>query len=164
MRKCKGCGSIKDEDEFYKCASNTSGLTGKCKDCIKAQSRISKRKRYVENLEAARERGRRYYWEGGGRELAKARNATKEKRDAKLSTKKQYIERYPEKFDAQRAVMKAVMSGELTKGPCEVCGETKDVDGHHDDYGKKLDVKWLCRPCHGRVHRDTKAYNARSPQ
>lgn len=40
-------------------------------------------------------------------------------------------------------VHRAVKSGKLKKLPCEVCGEVK-VEGHHDDYSKPLEVKWLC--------------------
>jgi hypothetical protein len=37
-------------------------------------------------------------------------------------------------------------------GPCEVCGSTKNVVRHHDDYGKPLDVRLLCRRCHAFQH------------
>lgn len=31
---------------------------------------------------------------------------------------------------------------------CERCGEAADVDAHHYDYARPLEVEWLCRPCH----------------
>jgi len=35
---------------------------------------------------------------------------------------------------------------------CEICGDRGRLVGHHDDYGKALQVRFLCRPCHARVH------------
>lgn len=51
---------------------------------------------------------------------------------------------------ASTRVAKAIKRGELTRQPCEVCGDPK-VDAHHDDYSKPLDVRWLCRK-HHRLH------------
>lgn len=42
--------------------------------------------------------------------------------------------------------------GRLTPQPCAVCG-AGDVVKHHADYGRPLDVTWLCRPCHRRAQR-----------
>lgn len=48
-----------------------------------------------------------------------------------------------------------VKIGRVIKLPCEICGEIK-VDGHHDDYGKPLEVKWLCRKHHADLHKELK--------
>jgi len=36
--------------------------------------------------------------------------------------------------------------------PCEVCGSTQDINRHHDDYTKPLEIRWLCSPCHWETH------------
>ncbi len=46
----------------------------------------------------------------------------------------------------------ACKSGKIKKQPCEICGSTHRVAGHHDDYSKPLDVKWLCPKHHGILH------------
>lgn len=46
---------------------------------------------------------------------------------------------------------KAIRDGILIKRPCEVCGAAQ-VDAHHDDYSRPLDVRWLCRSHHLRHH------------
>lgn len=51
---------------------------------------------------------------------------------------------------AHRAVKLALKSGRLIKGTaCEFCGAVDVViEAAHTDYSKRLEVKWLCRPCH----------------
>ncbi len=58
---------------------------------------------------------------------------------------------YPEKTKAHNAIDYALKIGQLTKQPCP-CGET-EVEGHHKDYSKPLDVDWLCTKCHTKLHR-----------
>ncbi len=41
--------------------------------------------------------------------------------------------------------------GLLKREKCERCG-AKDVEKHHDDYSKPLEVRWLCRGCHRLLH------------
>jgi hypothetical protein len=63
--------------------------------------------------------------------------------------------RHPQKYQAHIAVQQALARGDLAKGPCEVCGATdRTIDAHHDSYepGRKLDVRWLCRRHHSRLH------------
>lgn len=62
-------------------------------------------------------------------------------------------QRHPEHEAARRAVQHALRSGALVRQPCEVCGAAK-AEGHHDDYNKPLEVRWLCRQ-HHREHHST---------
>ena len=57
----------------------------------------------------------------------------------------------PEKYLAHVAVQRALASGGLVKGSCEICGDPT-VDAHHGDYAKPLAVRWLCRQHHVRLH------------
>lgn len=57
-----------------------------------------------------------------------------------------------EKAQSRSVYGKARASGEITPGPCAVCGSLK-TDGHHFDYLKPLEVVWLCRKHHAAVHR-----------
>lgn len=57
----------------------------------------------------------------------------------------------PEKYIAHVAVQRALASGELVKGRCEICG-VSTVDAHHADYARPLAVRWLCRRHHMRLH------------
>lgn len=46
----------------------------------------------------------------------------------------------------------AVHRGTLERLPCEVCGALNS-QGHHADYSKALEVRWLCPQHHADVHR-----------
>jgi hypothetical protein len=35
---------------------------------------------------------------------------------------------------------------------CKYCGSSRNVDAHHEDYDKPLEVTWLCRSCHAKLH------------
>lgn len=52
---------------------------------------------------------------------------------------------------ASVAVCAAVREGRMKRGPCEVCG-AGPAEGHHDDYSKRYDVRWLCKLHHKAVH------------
>ena len=48
----------------------------------------------------------------------------------------------------------AIRRGKIERLPCEVCGTTHKVQGHHDSYkeGHELDVRWLCQDHHKAWH------------
>jgi hypothetical protein len=54
---------------------------------------------------------------------------------------------------ARNAVWYAIKKGTMVRpSECSACGAECVPEGHHDDYGKPLDVRWLCVPCHEAVH------------
>lgn len=68
-----------------------------------------------------------------------------------IHTRKQK-NKFPEKCRARKIVRDAIHRGTMIRQPCEICGETKDVHAHHEDYSKPREVKWLCRPHHYKFH------------
>lgn len=56
-----------------------------------------------------------------------------------------------EKMKTRVILRGAVKAGKIKRQPCEVCGTSK-VEGHHDDYSKPLDVRWLCPTHHRAIH------------
>lgn len=61
---------------------------------------------------------------------------------------------YADKRRARKAVWEAVRSGRLVKpAACESCAaQVEAIEAHHPDYTRRLDVRWLCRPCHSALH------------
>lgn len=86
--------------------------------------------------------------------LAKAmREYHARKRDKTLERLRQVNAEHPERARAYATVLHALKTGRLKKpSQCQACGQTKTVQAHHDDYSKRLEVKWLCRECHAKVH------------
>ena len=41
----------------------------------------------------------------------------------------------------------------IKKQPCEMCGN-ENVEAHHDDYNRPLEVRWLCFNCHRKWHKE----------
>ena len=62
---------------------------------------------------------------------------------------------YPEHILARKAVHEALKAKKLTKSRyCEACGTLIDsLEGHHRDYSKPLEAKWLCKKCHRKEHK-----------
>lgn len=64
-----------------------------------------------------------------------------------------YREKHPEKRKAHRVMWKAVKAGRIVRPTsCSECGKECRPHGHHDDYSKPLEVRWLCNSCHKRHH------------
>lgn len=57
-----------------------------------------------------------------------------------------------------KAVEKALNNGTLVKPEkCPVCRLTlpsREIQGHHHDYTKPLEVEWICRNCHIKQHKE----------
>lgn len=54
---------------------------------------------------------------------------------------------------ARVAVKNAVRTGRLVRpSHCEECAAPARLQAHHPDYSKRLDVLWVCAPCHVKVH------------
>ena len=69
-----------------------------------------------------------------------------------------YWRRCPERRRAHIAVGNAVRDGRLVKPTsCERCGvecsAKRSLHAHHHNYGRPLEVEWLCGTCHRLEHR-----------
>ena len=72
-----------------------------------------------------------------------------------LKRSQNYKRSNPNKYKAHYTVSNAVSTGKMKKDVlCQYCGNYDKLQGHHCDYGKLLDVQWLCIHCHKQWHRD----------
>ena len=71
-----------------------------------------------------------------------------------------HVKKNPVRRRAHHAVERAIKSGDIVAlENCSECGTKARLDGHHDDYAKPLNVRWLCRGCHQRWHAENEVLN-----
>jgi hypothetical protein len=141
MKTCFKCKEEKPLSEFYKHKQMGDGYLGKCKECTKKDA-IDHRN---DNLEKIREYDRQ-------------RGKLPHRLKLSTQTTKRIRKQFPLKYKAQTVVNHAVKAGKLIKPEiCSSCDKKgRQIEGHHDDYNKPLEVTWLCSACHKQLHRDLK--------
>lgn len=61
-----------------------------------------------------------------------------------------------EKMSAVNKLNHSVFMGRIErKKHCQACGKEGRTEAHHHNYEKPLDVIWLCKGCHTKIHRGT---------
>ncbi len=70
---------------------------------------------------------------------------------AKRAKRARWRAKNPQKYKAQWKLHRAVNRGRVVRGNCMICGD-HEVEGHHEDHSKPLDVWWLCRTHHTEWH------------
>jgi hypothetical protein len=134
MKNCFKCGIDKPLGQFYPHPRMADGHLNKCKECTKKDA-----KEQYEAKPIARA------------EYEKRRNQTPHRKAKALEYQRTSRRRDPVKEKARRDLNRAVMEGRIVPQSCEACGATIEVEAHHDDYTKSLDVRWLCFE-HHRTH------------
>jgi len=128
---CFKCEKRKPVEMFYRHPRMKDGRVGKCKECNKSDVRQNRSDRI--DYYRAYDRNR------GSRQSAK--------------DIKRYRQNNPIKYGASCMVNNAVRDGKLKKPKrCQECRQVTRLHGHHDDYSKPLEVRWLCPACHHGWH------------
>ncbi|RPI52563.1 MAG: hypothetical protein EHM49_00460 [Deltaproteobacteria bacterium] len=148
-KKCFKCGEVKPISEFYVHKQMKDGHLGKCKECTK---------KYVhdyreQNLDKVRAYDRERATLPHRVEARKKYAQTPEGKEICNNAKRKWTKKNPLKKLASQMVDNAIRDGRLQRQPCERCGSTVRVHGHHDDYYKPLEVRWLCPKCHRELHK-----------
>ena len=147
-KQCKWCGAVKPLAEFYKHPQMPDGTLNKCKECHKAAVRTNRaekaqyyraydRKRYREDPERAA------HCHAMGRTVPMVDRVERQRKRRNED---------PTKFQARNAVANALRRGEIERKPCFFCASTERLEAHHHDYSLPLDIYWLCKTCHGKLH------------
>lgn len=150
MKVCRECKASKALSEFYKHAAMQDGHLNKCIPCVLA--RVKKHREV--NLEKVREFDRQRSKELHRVEARNLYAKTDAGKQAKKRAMSAYYKKYPMKYAARVITGNAIRDGKLfPEIKCLVCNSSTKIEGHHDDYTKPLDVRWLCESCHKEWHR-----------
>jgi len=147
-KRCKKCGEEKPIECFEKSHSHKDGRINKCHKCKYAQRKASPsfEKRKQMNTQAIRR------W----REMNPEYNSihSRNNRDKYNNLLRLWKEKNKEYYVAMVLAYKVVndfiKANDISRLPCQICGNPK-IETHHHDYEKPLLVNFLCRKCHKRV-------------
>lgn len=144
MKKCAACEKNLDKVHFTKNRSKEDGLSAYCRSCQRDKRiRLGLQKpigwkRKTENIVEYRKE-----W-------------TKKNPGYNTRAKKNWLKKNRERDLVRQKVKYAMKTGKLVKRPCVKCGNI-EVDAHHEDYSKPLDVIWLCKFHHRELHKERKS-------
>jgi len=147
---CKDCGATPGTTRFY------AGVPQRCAECHKRRVRENRAAKpdFYREFEAMR-----YARDYEKRRALRVAYAKTER--GKLAMKRghvAYMNRNPERRAAHISLGNALRDGRIIRpAECQECGAKSRIHGHHDDYAKPLDVRWLCIPCHTKAHHGERA-------
>lgn len=149
MKTCFKCTKKKELSEFYKHPQMKDGHSNKCKDCSKEDT-SSHRKINIEKI----------------REYDRKRARLPHRIKLNTENTRIFRKQFPLAYKAHSAVNNAVRDGRLIKPEiCSACNkEGRQIEGHHDDHSKPLEVTWLCSACHKQLHRDLANFSTRNAE
>ena len=147
-KACFKCGVIKPLHDYYKHKKMSDGHLNKCKACTKSD--VAKHR--AENIDKVREYDRnRPNKEERAIKQSEYAKTPKGKEVALKSLRKKRQDKA--KCRVRGMVSNALKSGFIVKpSNCSNCKIECNPHGHHDDYSKALDVRWLCVTCHTNFH------------
>ncbi len=120
------CNQCSDPSDGYYVSNKST-----CKKCIRARATARRNANLEEHREYDRKRGNRQPADY-------------------LST---WRANNPRKYKAHNWINNALRDGRIMKpATCEECPGTLQIEGHHDDYSKPTEVRWLCAACHAQWH------------
>lgn len=166
MKKCSKCKELKPLNLFHKDKARKDGKYPFCKSCkcrIARKYHVDQKNKTCVKSQEARVKKKAYQKEYREKDENKIRGKITSKLYRLKPEVKTRIKEYKAtpaaqfKNKARNLVHTAINNGTLKKSPCTICGTTKDVQMHHEDYLKPLDVIPLCIKHHNERHVEIKS-------
>jgi hypothetical protein len=153
MKKtCTCCHQEKRLMDFYNKKNGKFGKHAICKNCHKGKSAKWKENnpdRVRINQTLYKERLNSQYLDLDSKFTLRLDEKNKEGFERYANTKMRLL--------ANNILNYGVRKGYIEKSNiCSLCKIEIDIEGHHDDYSKPLQVTWVCHGCHVLIHRNKK--------
>ncbi len=133
MHKCVNCSEA-DKAAFNKNSSKKSGLQDSCRSCSKDYM-----KTYRENNKKKMQECKSNWYQNNKEHASNYRQTWR--KNNRLAHK------------SHNAVTYALQTGVIEPPEnCQKCNKKEALDAHHEDYKKPLEVIWVCKRCHARIH------------
>lgn len=150
-RKCKKCEIEKDLNKFY---DKKNGLYGKhsyCKSCMKSTNKDYR----ARNSDKIAIRNSLYRSKLAEKYYDPSYRSTIRLPERSLLGFEKYAEKKM-KCLAGSLLNYGIRIGFVEKSSiCTICKKEGEIEGHHPDYSKPLEVVWVCVECHSKFHTES---------
>jgi len=134
VKVCTKCGIEKGLSEFGNHKITKDGLNYRCRSCAKAYSELH------------RDKIRSY-----SKIYNKSYKKDYRKTGVHKDSKRRYAQKYPNAYKS-RNYYTHNKHKITTPIYCSSCPSTNNIQAHHNDYNKPMDVIYLCAQCHADWH------------
>jgi hypothetical protein len=161
MKKCTKCGVLKELSEFVTLKKSKDGKGYYCKKCksiyMHEYKKAYRKRGHTKSGKRFKEYFREYYANNTAEHIATVLKYQKTEKGKSAMRRKleKYHNKHPHRKQVNTNLNIAVKAGLVIRGVCEVC-KGKTTHGHHDDYNKQLEVRWLCPKHHSAWHKVNK--------
>jgi len=141
VKKCPGCKEIKDSSLFYKSLTRHDGITSTCKDCIKKTTHTEEYREWMRNYMRKR---------NGNKNIDSLKIVIIPELEKKLGIR--ITDKFITSDKNKKHISRERAKYYIETKPCVICGTEEDIERHHFDYNKPLDVTFLCMKHHRKLH------------
>lgn len=148
-RVCKACGENKPLTAYYKSRKTA------CADCVKRMANEYRAANLDKVRAYDRTRGQLEPRKAANRARYRKVTADPERRTVEWRRSAKWRTTHALQRKAHVLLNNSLKNGRIERpAVCSRCGDRCVPHGHHEDYTKPLEVVWLCKPCHGKRHRE----------
>jgi len=156
MKRCGKCNLLKEQTEFGKNKSTKDGLSSYCRGCKK----LSDKNSYQKNKEKRLEVSKKYRKHNKDKIRATQKIWRDNNKDKVRQSFLRAFNKNPEKHKARSKLNFLIYKGKIEKpDKCSICDSVVNIEAHHVDYTKPLDVEWVCSKCHYIIHHEIEIRN-----
>ena len=149
-KTCKNCAETLPLSEFNRNSASLDGHENKCRECRRRERRAWR----AANPGKERKATRLWYEANKEQQIQRITQWKRDHPERVAAYARRNYTQYPDKHKARTLVAsKAIAAGDLNRPEhCTHCHSKGNIQAHHHDYSKPLDVEWLCTRCHGEEH------------